>query len=619
MTMPIETIDSIKRRMIKNASRIWGYPDVQDINSFDPVLGLIIGAVAEELHAISGEIRNADNRVIEKLLDVLFSRNMFLLFPAHAIAFANPVQPRVKINKHYQFYYSKELHKQENRDGATDKKSIWFTPLNTYYLFMGEVKYLAARKYLYEVDGRVKEIAAEKPKHIPEIPAKLFIGVRLDDQVDILDGLTLYFSFKNIAEGDRFFHALQNATWKMNGKEIHFFNGLDASDSDPDPLKDLLKRESDLSHRAVRFIHDYYRKNFMILHNGNYRKKDFLRGKDELHDLVESFPEGKLNLFQADMFWIEADLKQPVTAEEINDLVVSMNCFPVINRELNENTHALTKGTNVIPLLTDDLFFEIERISDSQDHAYLPQSAFNSERESEKSYLIRQGGIARFDSRDARQMIAHLIDLVRDEAAAFSVKGAELISFELKQLDQILSRLQQRNDVSGTLSDLHSYLVIQSNVDFERINIQFWSVTGELANNIRPGSRLSAYRGTDLNDRNILLYTQTVGGRQKLTTEDKLNALRRSLLSRSRIVTAEDIKALCFELFGIHLKRVEVKKGIMIEDDPGKGISRTIDINLCLNSENELPEEEVFHRTTSLKVRLKQESVNLLPYRIFVK
>ena len=70
--------------MIKNASRIWGYPDVQDINSFDPVLGLIIGAIAEELHAISDEIRNADNRVIEKLLDVLFNRNMFLLSPAHA-------------------------------------------------------------------------------------------------------------------------------------------------------------------------------------------------------------------------------------------------------------------------------------------------------------------------------------------------------------------------------------------------------------------------------------------------------------------------------------------------------------------------------------------------------
>jgi hypothetical protein len=47
--MPIETVESIKGRMIRNASRMWGYRDVQDRNSFDPVLGLIIGALAEEL------------------------------------------------------------------------------------------------------------------------------------------------------------------------------------------------------------------------------------------------------------------------------------------------------------------------------------------------------------------------------------------------------------------------------------------------------------------------------------------------------------------------------------------------------------------------------------------
>ncbi|WP_372933696.1 hypothetical protein, partial [Mariniphaga sediminis] len=75
--MPVDTIDSIKRRMIRNASKIWGYPDVQDINSFDPVLGLILGALAEELYNTSREIERADARVVDKLLEVLFRQNMF--------------------------------------------------------------------------------------------------------------------------------------------------------------------------------------------------------------------------------------------------------------------------------------------------------------------------------------------------------------------------------------------------------------------------------------------------------------------------------------------------------------------------------------------------------------
>ena len=46
--------------------------------------------------------------------------------------------------------------------------------------------------------------------------------------------------------------------------------------------------------------------------------------------------------------------------------------------------------------------------------------------------MIRQGGIARFDSRDARETIKHLIDLIRDERAGFAFLGTDLISSELE-------------------------------------------------------------------------------------------------------------------------------------------------------------------------------------------
>ena len=75
--MPTDTIDAIKRRMIQNASKIWGYQDIQDINSFDPVLSLLIGALAEELHNVSKEINKSDARVVEKLLELLFNQNIF--------------------------------------------------------------------------------------------------------------------------------------------------------------------------------------------------------------------------------------------------------------------------------------------------------------------------------------------------------------------------------------------------------------------------------------------------------------------------------------------------------------------------------------------------------------
>jgi hypothetical protein len=132
------------------------------------------------------------------------------------------------------------------------------------------------------------------------------------------------------------------------------------------------------------------------------------------------------------------------------------------------------------------------------------------------------------------------------------------------------------------------------------------------------GEKLYVYKGSDLNDKSLALVTQTIGGRQKLSNEDKLSKLRRSLLSKGRVVTSEDIKALCFELFGSVLEKAEVRKGVRIESVPGKGLSRTLDIHLNLKGDVKISEEELQYKTETLKIRLKNESVNLLPYRVFI-
>ncbi len=357
----------------------------------------------------------------------------------------------------------------------------------------------------------------------------------------------------------------------------------------------------------------------MTLSGDNLQIENF-KGSEGLPSLFRDFFGSRMpDLLKDDIIWIEIDFRQAVSDEEINDLVIATNCFPVINRELNEYTHSVSKGTNVIPLLTDDLFLNVLRVSNSKDEVYHPLSSIENGDESGKTYMLRQGGIARFDSRDARESISHLIDLVRDESAAFSIKGADLISSELKQLDQILSRLRQRINVSGIANDINSYLVVESDAHYDKINVQFWSVAGELANNFRPGTRLTSYRGIDLDDGSLTFFTQSAGGRQKLSKEDKLNTFRRALLSKGRIVTAEDIKALCFEIFGSALKQAEVKKGVESGYTPEKGMTRTLDVHLHLNEAHGLSDDELRNKTGSLKTRLKQESINLLPYRVFVK
>ncbi|MDD4109374.1 MAG: hypothetical protein PHH93_11715, partial [Prolixibacteraceae bacterium] len=604
-------------RLIKSASRIWGYPDVQDINSFDPVLGLIIGALAEEMYNISGEIHNSDSRVIGKLLELLFSQNIFTHFPAHAVASAQPLQPKVKINDLYQFYYTKEVNDQAVSQGVTTKKEIYFTPALNCTVFNGEIKYLMAGKYLFGINGRLKEVIEETEPGTPVNNSKLSVGIRIDPLIDTIDCLSLFFSFKNLKAEDRFYNLLHNAVWKINGKTVDFRCGMGDNTSDADnALITLLKKESNISFRTVSFINDYYSKRFMTLEENNYTLKMF-KGADIY------FPSGYLkntagDYINGDILWIEAELEQPLSYEDINDLTVYLNCFPVLNRELHEYAHTVTRGTNVIPLITNDLFFDVKRVSDTRGIVYKPLITGESGSDG-NSYIVRQGGVTRFDSRDARQSIKHLLDLVRDEAAAFAVKGTDLISYELKQLDQILTRLEQRVGTTGISDDLNSCLILESSSEYDKINVQFWTVAGEPANNIRPGSRLSVYRGVDIDDNSITLLTQTVGGRHKLSRDEMLNILRRSLLSKGRVVTREDIKALCFEIFGNQLQSSEIKKGVSMVHSQGKGMTRTLDIYLYLKDGSDAASYDIRHKTENLKTCLKRDSVNLLPYRIFIK
>lgn len=614
--MPIDSIDAIKRRIIRNASKIWGFQDTQDINSFDPVLSLIIGALAEELHSISNEINKSDGRIVEKLLELLFNQNIYTHFPSHAIACARPSQACVEINDSYQFYIEKSV--SGKKEGTVEKKSIYFTPTTSCTLFNSEIKFLCSGKLFFEIDGAYKEVLSELPAGKRPDYSNIILGIKTAPLTEVLDGISLFFSFKNLQTEERFYHLLHSAECKINGQKVEFSKGQqNAKPHQQNSLVELIKKDSNISYKTANYINDFYCNKFITLDYNNYKKKDFTNTKNLPNIITELADTSQANILNDDIIWLEIKLTQPISNEDISDLSVSLNCFPVVNRELNENSYSIYQGTNVIPLTSDDLFFDTKKITDSNDKEYTPSSSVNNS--NKDTYHLRQGGIARFDSRDAQETITNLISLVRDEATAFSANGTDLISFELKELDQILSRLEQRTNSSDISNDTNSYIILKSKLKYDKVLVQYWSIVGDLANGIRPGTKMMVSHGLDLDSNRISLLTQSIGGKQKLSKDEKLNSLRRALLSKGRVVTIEDIKALCFEVFGTDLSKVDVKKGVSLNPLPGKGMTRTLDLHLLLNETTKLNNDDVWHKTESLKIRLKQDSVNLLPYRVFVK
>jgi hypothetical protein len=614
-----ETKEAIAGRMVRTASGLWGYTDTQDVNSFDPVVSMIFAALAEELYKISVDIKKTDARLVEKLHELIFSQQEFTHSPAHAIAKAQPQQARVEISEKIQFYYRMKVPVTAGKETVYQDKDIYFTPVSASNLLKADVKYIAAGKHFFEISDRVKEPLAEWDSSVPADYSKMYIGLQIDNLLDKLDGLTLMFSTRNRIYEDTLLQLLPSATLTLNGKEIKFSHGLKIkSENSDDALAELLRKDSDISYRSCQFINDFYNSRFITVACEDYSLKNF-KSDDGLNSwLSEGFPARIINALPKNLCWLEVRFSQPMKSDLLHEINVFTNCFPVVNRELNEFSQSLTKGVNVIPLSTSDLFFDIKRVADSKGNLYLPLVSEGNNSASEEGYYVRQGGIARFDSRDAVEVIQNLIDLVRDERAGFSVLGADMVASELKQLDQILNRLQTRIENSNVKHDAGSYLLLRCKSDYERANVQFWSACGEEANNIRPDSHLTLHRGSDLNSGSIVLITGTSGGRQKLSGEEKMNKLRRALLSKGRVVTAEDIKALCFEEYGNMLQRVEISKGVIVDAAPEKGFMRTIDVHLYLKKQVKQSKEEQNQKVESIKIRLKQESLNLLPFRIEV-
>jgi hypothetical protein len=105
-----------------------------------------------------------------------------------------------------------------------------------------------------------------------------------------------------------------------------------------------------------------------------------------------------------------------------------------------------------------------------------------------------------------------------------------------------------------------------------------------------------------------------------METEDRLNAYRRTLLSRGRVVTPEDVKVLCYEHFGKNVDKVEIRKGLTTGDSVTEGFIRSVDVFITLSKRmTPYPEDELRFMIDDLHIRLREQSSNNIPFRIFIK
>jgi hypothetical protein len=318
--------------------------------------------------------------------------------------------------------------------------------------------------------------------------------------------------------------------------------------------------------------------------------------------------------------WIKISFPAAITPRIIDDLQISLNCFPVLNRKRHTHKYRLREVNNIIPIKApaNDHFLSVKEVHDDRNVYYSEIPYTQATQSFEGSYSIRNGGAERFDSRNARQIIEYLFELLRDEKAAFASYGTDFLSSILKTLEQNLALIDKKTRSSEDGNELFNYLIIKPGNKATMLYLQYWTTLADAANNIRRGAHLQQFEIMKFRAESLRLLTTTIGGRNSLGATERVQAYKYGLTTKDRIVTQADLISFCYYELGNQITDVKISKGLVVSSNPKEGFKKTIDVHLKPAGGLQLSADEWSTLLMLLESKLASRSVINSNYRLFV-
>lgn len=613
----METInrERIKDRMLKTTARLWGIPENEIETSFDPLLLLMIDACASELEKIGYNISASQSRLLDRLADLVLPEALLGPTPASSVMHATPLDSIAKVLPTSQFYINQKLQRPQ---GGTYTTDVYFTPIGEFPIHKAQLRHMLVGNKLYNISEQASKTLA----HVSEgkestTIQEIWLAISTDKALDSLEGLSIYFDMRSHSEATSFYKSLENATGFAGEKNVELAAGYHRSEQFELSAQEMLETGHSYTRKINQRIAAIYQRQFVHLAS-RQKLSDYtteLPGtwKTQLPDKILG------QLVDESLLYLKIDLNRPFSAGALDGLACSINCFPIINRKYNTLNYRTDAWVNIIPLNIEGSYLDLDDITGSSGGKFKFRSASQKHALEEGEASIRSSGIGKSDSREVREMIGSLTEAIRDESAYFSELSNEFLLARLREVSQILARLEDQLSAARDNRAPHHYVLLRPKVTGDQVTINYWTTNAEDANNVKAGSPLTPHNHSQINSKSALTITNAFGGKSGIDDSEKKLLLKQQLVSKGKIVSAEDIRLLCFHIFGEKLKQAEVKKGVQIGSAKADGFIRTIDVHLSLTPEvKERQEEEVRYLCSSLEHYLKQNAPPNVPFRIIM-
>lgn len=581
----------IKERLLDRALDLWG---IEDERQLDPVVDLLLEAVAFESFQLEETLARADAALLGRLSRLLIPQKWMLPRPAHGLLSVHPKSGEhlMELSPHDHFSVNRVVQ-------GVKSPPLFFTPLYATQLLDAQIRYRLWGTQLEELGRRrcyTEQAFAEEDRLGDHT---LYLGIQIAEE--------------NLVHTDR----LRLAILPERGELLPFLSEIQAFDACEHPLVIQAQNISEDSYEG-HYVQD------LKEHYCHYLYEIELQESKASCSLTSLFPKLKEELQElhdvaSQLYWIRLEFPAVFTLDDMASMRVHLNTVPVINRRLIRKLHSLEREGRILSLSTSNQghFLSIESLEDNLGKVYIPRER-SYEAGALGVYSLYFGDLERFDASDAQRQLRRVLQLVREEGNAFSAVDNSSFASVLKELQDRLTTLEKTvGKMQSESGPSKAFLMTMPEAEAEHLALSYWESTGGLANGLSPQDIIQSLEPDKFDSASIQLRTKTKGGRAAETEDMLIAHLRYGLLSKERIVTREDVKSYLKHRLGITLKQVDLRDGVTISQEPNKGLVRCTDVFLELVKQGtELNEEEQAHLSSRLETELKERSVAHTTYKV---
>ncbi len=602
--------ESIMHRMLTRANIFWG---LKEINDLDPMVKLMMEALAGELHRLANNINDTQARVLGKVAGLLAPDFLTLPHPAHAIAQAHPAEANEIVDSTTSFSV-----RAKSSLAQTNASGISFTPVKPAHIFDASIAFTCTGESLFAFDNlNLKQTAARINKGVFPEANTFWLGIKLNPKVKTLTNLAFYFDLGNVEPqlATGLYQTLPRTKWYLNDAELQITPGLQLEQEDM--YNSHVFSQHDLLYLLEQDIANYYQHRFVTITNKRF---------DNITTLQQQYPPSFETIFEPcdlakmgqQLLWVKVVFPPDMKQEWLNELTVHLNAFPVMNRRLKEIQHTLTGTGNIVstPATKTEQFLVVQSAED-EEHVYrsIPYRQVNEEETG--TYTLRNGGAERFDDRNARELINYVMELVRSESIAFAAYSSEFLT-RLQQINQNLAYMEQKTaamNIGEKGNEIPNSLIVTPTKKAGQLLVKYWLTMTDAANNVRSGTSLQT-NDPKIKSGSSVMLTTSVGGKNRLAPQERLHASKYGIQTRDRIITKEDIRSFCKYELGDKITWVKVERGFAVSPNTKEAFMRTIDITITLFDSSAMQKQDWYVLLEQLKIKMQSRSELHNNYRV---